>query len=33
MARTRNRMRAIFCIRPTHASEAVRSILHRTRFT
>ncbi|PKB23764.1 hypothetical protein CLU91_4218 [Janthinobacterium sp. 64] len=33
MARTRNRMRAIFCIRPVNATEEVRSHLHRSRFT
>lgn len=33
MARTRNRMRAIFRILPTNASEEVRSHLHRSRFT
>lgn len=33
MARTRIRMRAIFCILTINASEEVRSHLHRSRFT
>jgi len=33
MARTRKRMRAIFHIRSSNASEQVRKTLHRSRFT